>query len=483
MHAKASDFLNILFLFAILFLSGCGGGGGSNSAGPVIPAEYVNLSGLLTAPEQIESSLLPNVLQNTDSQVRSAFLNAQVYVNGAQATVFSLTPLSSNPDWQFRISNVAKAADGKYRIEVLVGRINLKAIVSADEINSFTINQKTTAAVLLSDTTGISTKDLLASYPSFINSVEASLVDACKLHVDKLAGSTVQSATVSAVLQTQKQFFTELGELNTIAKLAYLQKTNDLDGDGKDDVLIEPNLDGTRIRIFTTLSSSTSMLTDVASISSYTDERLLQDFRENLTSTSRTFDNTAKNVALGLYFKKSASADVYLKLFIKRVDIVDGTFKGVVAEYDFVNAATTAITTGSKTFSLVGAATAEGSVAASNFLTDGDPGPYLLSFVSLADGLGCGTGDTRLVRAIDGQPELANLTYAEPYLEGGGNYYLNTTAALKAIFKDRTVEVGDVFSAYFPSTKNYALFKIKWIGTDKITVDYKVNAAEDEPRF
>lgn len=483
MHKKLTYIFNLILIVSSFLVMGCGGGGGSNDTGPVVATEYVALNGTLRAPDQIESTLVPSLLQNTDSQVRNAFLSALVYVNGAQAGVFSLTPISSNPDWQFRISNVAKAADGKYRVEVVVGRLNLKSMVLADEIGSFKINLETTAATLLSDVTGKSSRDLLASYPSFVSNVETSLIEACKLEADKLTGFTPQSATVSSVLQSQKKFFTELGEINTTAKVAYLQKTNDLDGDGKEDVKIEPNLDGTRVRFLTTLSSYTSMLSDVTNINSYSNERLLQDFKDNLTSSTRTFDAQAKNLGLGLYFKKSASADVYLKLFVRRIDIVDGTFKGAVAEYEFANAATTAISSGSKTLLLSGVAAVEGAVAATNFLIDSDANPYLLSFISAQAGLGCNAGDTRLVRAIDGKPELANLTYAEAYLEGGGNYFLNTTAALKGIYKDRVMEVGDVFSAYFPSTKNYALFKIKWIGSDKVTVDYIVNAAENEPRF
>lgn len=482
MHKKAMFFFNLIFIFSLILTTGCGGGG-SNDAGPAVPTEFVTLSGSLKAPDQIESTLVPSLLQNTDSQVRNAFLAAQIYVNGAPASVFTVTPLSSNPEWQIRISNVAKAADGKYRLEVTVGRLNLKSMIAVEEINAFKINLQTTSALLLSDTTGLTTKNLLASYPSFVSNVESALITACKLEADKLVGLTIQSASVSAVLAEQKQFFSDLGEINTTAKLAYLQKSNDLDGDGREDIIIEPSLDGTRIKFLTLLASQTSMLAEITSINSYSNERLLQDFKDNITSNTRTFDKLAKNMALGFYFKKSASADVYLKLFVRRIDIVDGTFKGVVAEYEFINAETTAIATGTKTLMLSAATLAEGSVAATNFLTDGDSSPNLLTFVSATSGLGCNTGDTRLVRAIDGKPELVNLSYAEAYLEGGGNYFLNTTAALNAIYKSRTIEVGDVFSAYFPSTKNYALFKIKWIGSDKVTVDYKVNAAENEPRF
>jgi hypothetical protein len=336
---------------------------------------------------------------------------------------------------------------------------------------------------MLADATGYSTRTLIASFPSFISDVEAHINSAATLEAIKLAGTNVQAASVTNALQAQKEFFAELGDINTSAKLAYLRRSNDLDGDGVEDIKISPNLDGTRIRFFSTLSEQTSLLGDIESIKAYSDERLLADFKESLTSASRTFAPTANNFALGLYFKKSAAADVYLKIFVRRIDMVDGEFKGVVAEYEFVTTEATAIMSGSKTFMLLGTTTADGAVEASNFITDGDTGPYVLSFVSSAAGLGCSTGDTRLVKAIDGKPELDNLSYAEEYLSGGGNYYVNTTDALKAVYKDRGIEIGDVFSAYFPSIRNYALFKIKLIGADRVTVDYIVNTAQNEPRF
>ncbi|MDN5278944.1 MAG: hypothetical protein PWR01_2909 [Clostridiales bacterium] len=480
MHKLIRFTSTLLLLTFALFSAGCGGSGDS-STGPAVPTEFVTLNGVLRAPDKIESSLIPSLLQNTDSQVRTAFQSAQVFVNGAPNGLYSLAPLSSNPDWQFRIPNVGKSADGNYRVEVVVGKLNLKSLVKSSEMSDFRINLETTAALMLADTTGISVDNLLASYPSFVTNVENSLVEAFRLEAAKLSGMTTQAASVTATLQAQKQFFTELGEIDTTAKLAYLQKENDIDGDGIVDLKIESNLDGTRIRFLTTLSSYTSLLGEIAGINSYSDERLLQDFKENLVSDNRTFGSTAANFALGLYLKKSAEADVYLKLFVRRIDIEDGSFKGVVAEYEFVNSETTALVSGSKTFLLSGASASEGAVAASNFITDTEPGPYVISFLNLTDGLG--SNETRLVRAIVGQPELAKIPAAEPYLEGGGNYHLNTTAALKAVYLERGIEVGDVFSAYFPSTKNYAVFKIKWIGSDKLTVDYIVNAAENEPRF
>jgi hypothetical protein len=140
-------FLLGLMLGLLISFTGCFGGSDSNT-GPAVPTEFVTLSGVLTAPVQLESSLLPNMLQNTDSQVREAYQKAQVYVNGAPNSLFSIVPLSSTPDWQFRIPNVGKAADGKYRVEVVVGRVNLKSLVSAENMNDFRINPETTATCI-----------------------------------------------------------------------------------------------------------------------------------------------------------------------------------------------------------------------------------------------------------------------------------------------------------------------------------------------
>jgi hypothetical protein len=262
-----------------------------------------------------------------------------------------------------------------------------------------------------------------------------------------------------------------------------LQLSNDIDGDGNQDVIIQPNIENNRIRFKTVLSEKTSILSEIASLEAYSDQRLLQDFQENLTSESRYFAADAANFALGLFFKKSAAADVYLKLFVRRIDLADGVFKGAVVEYKFVETESTAVLTGTKTLLLQGADAVDGAVAATNFVADAEPGPYVLTFISTVAGIGCSSGDTRLVKAKEIAADLTQYRSAETYLEGGGNYYVDTSSALNEWNLNRGIEVGDVFSAYFPNTKNYALFKIKAINSTSITVDYMVNTAENEPRF
>ncbi|MGM0599831.1 MAG: hypothetical protein ACQETH_08465 [Candidatus Rifleibacteriota bacterium] len=471
------------FVLAVTLLTGCSlGGDDGDSTGPVVPTEYVTLSGTLTAPEQIESSLIANLLQNTDSQVRDAFDDSAVFVNGARNSNFTLNPLSSTPNWSFRLPNVAKSSNDKYRVEVTVGKINLKSLVTSANKDNFKINTQTTASLMLADATGMSVENLLASYPSFVTDVEASLIDASKQNSEIINSSIVKIASVTEEINNQKSFITDLQGIETTAKVAYLESENDLDGDGIIDVKVEPNTYGTRVRFYTALSSATSFLEGIETIQGYTDDRLLQDFDQGLTSATRFFSPQSADFALGLYFKKSAAADEYLKLFVRRIDLDEGELQGVVAEYEIVKTETTAIATGTKTFMLVGETPVEGAVVASNFITDTEEtGPYVMSFLSAADGLG--NNETPMVKYLQGKPELKDITAAETYLAGGGNYYYNTTEALKASYNDRTIEVDDVFYAYFPSSKNYALFKIQWIDTDRVTVDYVVNSAENEPRF
>jgi hypothetical protein len=473
------------FLLIATLLTGCSlGGDDGDSSGPVVPTDYVTLTGTLTAPDEIESSLIANLLQNTDSQVRDAFDAAAVFVNGIRNTSYTLNPLSSTPNWSFRLPNVAKSSNGEYRVQINVGKIRLKSLVNAANKDDFKINTHTTASLVLADATNMSVENLLASYPSFVTDVEARIIDAAKQKVELVSNSIINIASVSNEINNQKNYITDLQDIDTTAKVAYLEAENDLDGDGNLDVKVETNTYGTKVRFYTTLSSATSFLEGIETIQGYTDERLLQDFDQGLTSANRYFgpDPDSAGFALGMFFKRAAAADEYLKLFVRRIDLDQGELQGVVAEYEIVKTESTAIATGTKTLMLAGETPVDDAVVASNFVTDTDEtGPYVLSFLSTADGLG--NTETPMVRYIQARPELKDITAAEAYLEGGGNYYYNTTEALHAVFEERTIEVGDVFSAYFPSSKNYALIKIKWIGSNRVTVDYIVNLAINERRF
>jgi hypothetical protein len=468
------------FLISIAVLTGCGGGS-DNDAGPTIPVEYTTLNGTLRAPAWIEPTLLASPIRNTDSKVIEKYSSASVYVNNSPITSYSLTPIFNNPDWVFRISNVAKSANDEYEVKVVVGKIILKALVTEKNRNNFKIDTSSTAALILAKKTGLTIENLIASFPSFISDVEAKLEEAAKIEADKMPANLVEFASVTKEIESQNDFFQSIEDLNFSGRVAYLKSSNDLDGNGKEDVRVKTNLYGTKVRFETVLSSHTSALESATTLQEYSDERLLQDFEEGLTSNIRYIGPESFDFGLGMFFQKSASGDVYLKLIVKRIDLDQGEFKGAVVEYDFVKTETTAILTGSKTFMILGKEPDEGAVIASNFITDTDLSPYLLSYLSAENGIG--SNDTRMVRAIVGQPELERVTAVEEYLEGGGNYFRNTSDALEYINVNRDLEVNDVFSVYFPSTRNYAIFKITWIGNDKITVNYIVNTAEAERYF
>ncbi|EKD81787.1 MAG: hypothetical protein ACD_39C01641G0002, partial [uncultured bacterium] len=446
---------------------------------------YVTLNGTLTAPEQVESSLLGNTLQNTDSQVRTAFKTAKVYVNGSPVSTFQLSDMASSDEWPLKIENAPESATGMYSIDVVAGQITLRSKVRDSEKSDFSINLETTAAALLAETVGREQNELLTTYPAFVNTIKNVLIASAQKTTATLAvGSIVNDAAVVAALASQTAFLKSIANLTTTARFAYLQAENDLDGDGKYDVYVKPNASGERVSFYTALSSDTSMREGVDSLDSYTDAELLADFADpEKLSQLRTFGTGAPKTILGMYFKKSASGDKYLKMYIHSIDITDGDFNGVLVEYGFVATATTAISKGQKTLMHKDSALIEGAVYATNFLDDSDESAGNLSFLGAANGIGS-TDSTRMVLVIDGQPELDKLTSAPEWLTNGGNYYFNTADSLKnELYSTKVLEIGDVFAAYFPADKHYALFKINWLGEDRVVVDYIVNASEDERRF
>ncbi|KAF1082299.1 MAG: hypothetical protein GQF41_1020 [Candidatus Rifleibacterium amylolyticum] len=471
----------ILALTGAVFFTGCFGGD-SDDKGTTLPASYVTLSGTLTAPDKIEETLLGNTLNNVDSEVRSSFKKAVVSVNGTQISTFEILDMASNADWPFTIENVPESSVGTYEVAVVVGHITLRAKVRDSEKSQFRINLETTAAAMLADVTTFEPYQLQTTYLAFVNSLKNALAaSAQKTATDLAAGSIVNDAGVQTVMNTQKGFLESIADLTTTAKFAYLQLENDLDGDGKIDLYVKPNASGQRVSFYTPLTASTTMLEGAASLDAYADNALLADFADQAKlSQDRTFAAGSPQTILGLYFKKSASGDQYLKMFIHRVDITDGDFAGVLVEYAYVNTTTSAISKGQKTLMLAGANLAAGAVFATDFLADSDETAGKLSFISAAQGLGS-SDNSRIVIAIDGQPDINKLSAAPEWLSGG-NYYFNTASALTGIFKNQ-LEVGDAFAAYFPTTKHYALFKINSIAADRIVVDYIVNASEDERLF
>lgn len=470
----------MMFLSLVILLTGCFGDD-SNGSGPSVPASYVTLKGAVVAPDQVESTLLASVLNNTDNAARDAFKTALVYVNGLQAA--SCTVDSSNgTSWPVRIYNVPEHPQGKYNLQVIAGRLILKSNIIAAERENFVISTETTAASLLAEAMKKDQQMILASYPAIVNSLKADLLSAVRKGPAELGINLVKSGLIDTAVKKYKGYLEAIGDVNSSSNITYLQKENDLDGDGVIDLQIVQLGGGQRIRFFTTLATATSLLESTVNLDVYTDDKLLQDFNGHQTSESNTFAAADKDFALGLFFKRSALADQYIKVLVRRIDLnAEGVFSGVVAEYKYISTGTTAVVKGTKTLQLLNGSPVEGAVAATDFITDGFPGDYNLTYISSALGIGCYSGNQMLVALIDGQPDLEKLSSAPKITSG--MYFANTAAALNDLKAGRTLELGDVFSAYFPTTRHYALFKIRQVDSYGITVDYKVNSTPDEPRF
>lgn len=476
-YAKSAALLLIVSL--AIFFTGCSDSD-SKSSGPVIPPSYTTLKGTVAAPETVESSLLATVLDRTDSTVRNAFKTPLVYVNGYQIASFTVD--SSATTWPLRVYNVPEAADGKYRVDIVIGRLVLKSQVRSSDRENFTVSLETTAAALLAEGLGREQNEIIASFPAIVNGLKGELVAAVNRTALELGSNLVQSPMIVTALNRYKGYVAAIGDLNSTARLAYVQKDNDLDGDGQKDLMIAQVAGGQRIRFYTALATATSLFENAATMDSYSDQALLQDFAAGNTSEVNTYSAADKDFATGLFFKRSAAADLYLKLLVRRIDLdTEGVFKGVVVEYGFVATQTTAVTSGTRTLLIQNGTPVEGAVAATDFTTDGFPSDNNLTYISTLSGIGCYSGNQMMVAVVDGKPELANLSSAPKYL--AGVYFANTSDALEDLRPGRTLEIGDVFAAYFSTGRNYALFKIRQFDASSITVDYKVNTTPDEPRF
>ena len=470
-----------LVLAMSLLLTGCFDEDSKSSTGTILPASYVTLKGAVVLPETIESTLLAAIVNNTDSQVRNAFSAAAVYVNGNQVASFTLNS-AAGTSWPLQMFNVLQDTNGQYKIQVIVGKIALKSNIVAAEKENFLVNIETTAAALLAEAMNKPQSQMLASYPAIVSGLKADLQAAMQKSAAELGASLLVSNQIKERLASHTAYIRAIGDLSSNGKIVYLQPKNDLNGDGVIDLQIVQLGGGQRIRFYTSLATATSLFENATSLDSYTDTKLLQDFAGGLTSESNTFAATDKDFALGLFLKRSAAGDQYVKLLVRRIDLsAEGIFSGVVAEYSYIATTTTAITTGSKIFMLTGGSAVEGGVLASDFLTDGIPTGNNLSYVSVQAGLGSSNASQMLVAYWDGKPELSALSSAPKI--STGMYFANTGAALEDFSPGRALQVGDVFAAWFPTEKNYALFKIKQIDANSITVDYKVNSTPNEPRF
>lgn len=469
----------LILVFGVL---GCGGGGSSKNETAVYTGPTTTLTGTLTLPTTVNEQLLASVraAQNTDSVVRDAFASATIVVNGAAVTDRTITPSAVSPDWEIKLRGIPESSSGLYKIEVLRGRLGLKAWVRTASKDAFRMTSQTTGAALLAEQVSVDANDLLATYSALINPIVRGLEAAFNAS-GTITTSIFSLASITTEVTRQRDFLKNNTSFDPMARVAYLSEANDLDGDGFDDLFVRKSIDGTRVRFETTLSSATSMLEFVSRVASYSDVQVLNDFAAGSTIASRTFGSTTSNVVLGLFFKRAAGRDTYLKMLLKRIDIDQGTFRGVVAEYAWVLASGTAVATGTKIFARSGTLPGTGMVAASDFLTDGIGTAPNLLYLDAARGLGSTDGQALMLRAVQGQPELSRVTVADAW--GRVPYYSTMSGALGEILETRAPAAGDVFFAYFPTTRHYAVLKIASVGDSGMTVQYVVNKAPGERSF
>lgn len=468
-------------LIATIGAVGCGSSGSKNEAA-VYTGPTTTLTGTLTLPTTVNEQLLTSVraAQNTDSVVRDAFASATVLVNGTTITDRTITPSAVSPDWEIKLRNVPESSSGLYKIEVARGRVGLKSWVRAAGKDSFRMTTQTTGAALLAEQISVDANDLLATYSALINPIIRNLENAFSAS-GTITTSIFSLASITTEVIRQRDFLKNNSGFDPVARVAYLAERNDLDGDGFDDLFVRKSVDGTRIRFETTLSSATSMMEFVSRVASYSDAQVLSDFAAGNTVASRTFGSTATNVVLGLFFKRAAGRDSYLKMLVKRVDLYQGTFNGVVAEYAWVLASGTAVATGTKSFAPSGTLPGAGMVAASDFLTDGIATAAILMYLDKTRGLGSTDGQALMLRAVQGQPDLSRVTVADAW--GRVPYFSTMSGALAEILETRAPQAGDVFFAYFPTTRHYAVLKIATVNDSGMTVSYVVNKAPGERSF
>ena len=164
--------LIVVLSCCLWFAAGCGGGSDGGSAA-VTPTVTTDLTGTLTVPTTVNSGLLTRIVaaQSTDSDVRTAFANASIWVNDVQAANRVISPSAVDTTWDFRILGVPQSAAGIYKIQLLVGKLGLKSWVSAANKDAFVMNSQTTAAALLAEHTGMSADGLIATFPAMVSRV------------------------------------------------------------------------------------------------------------------------------------------------------------------------------------------------------------------------------------------------------------------------------------------------------------------------
>ncbi|HNW33353.1 MAG TPA: hypothetical protein PKM25_00335 [Candidatus Ozemobacteraceae bacterium] len=470
----------------VLFTGGCGDSDGDKATTGVYTGTTVTLKGTLAVPSEVNADLLAatRIVPTTDSEVRTAFAKAAVLVNGAGVAAPVIMPSGSYTEWDVNLAGVRQANDGRYLVELTAGKVGLKGWVTTATADSFRIDTRTTAAALLAAESGMTAEGLLATYPTLVNRVASEIATVFTTDRTTLSGGVLTADAVKMSLASQASFLKEddlVFDPGTL--VTYLGRENDLDGNGVVDTIISLNTERTAVRFSTMASNSISVKSGLTALQDYTDAALLDDFAQGRTTVQSGFaDENGRGVIIGLFLRRGSPHDTYAALRIRRIDLADNSFKGVVVEYRLVEGPSTALMAGTKLFARTGLEVPVDRVAATDFLTDrGQVTGEVLSYAVAGSGLGSSDSSRRLIRAIPGQPALANIRYAEPWNDR--NYSFNMNDALKAVFEDRSPTIGDVFSVYFPATKHYALIKITALSANELAVAYRVNSAAGENRF
>ncbi len=487
---QALRWLTLVVLLCTMAAVGCGGGGGgsssTNTTGTPITAT-TTLTGALELPATLNHQLLASIdlASSTDSVVRNKFLTTgtrQAFINNTGVAY----PVTVDPaTLSFRIDGVPEA--GTYNLDIRVGKLRWLAQVSGS--TGIVLNSRSTAAALLAATPALSQAQrtaavLLASYPAQITGLAQYLdtlfvVDPVNTPNDILGTQTLTTTVTNLAALIASNPIAVPG-----AQLAYLNLgNNDLNGDGRADFRVERGNSGISYHVEPLLDSRMVQATgSVGNLSFVSDADLVR-----FTPTQGLYSwilSTDINIGLWARLTYGRTADTFIRVWVKRIDSLDGVFYGMPIEYQLVNGTGTAIATGTKVFRKFGLTPGLNEVEASDFINDGTASsPQMLIYG--ANGLGSPYQQTALVRFREAVNTLS-ISRATTYSTGSADgYHLNTSAALSAVNPSYSLQVGQVFDAYFPALGNYALFQIKEIDATRftITVDYKINRAYNDPSF
>jgi len=152
-------------------------------------SEYTTLAGSLFLPSAINLDLLGSVKLATNSTYLTGLSKiAKAFVNG-KACPITLNPTATS----FTISEVPQAST--YRIEILLGKISLKAHTKSK--TAIVVDSGSTAAVLVAEKLNQSAEVVLASYSNDIAKLALKLEDVLKLDTASFTGGIYEVPLVT----------------------------------------------------------------------------------------------------------------------------------------------------------------------------------------------------------------------------------------------------------------------------------------------